>query len=403
MRVAYDVTPIDGHLSGVGNYALHLLNHLIEEGMAHEYLPLSNRWLDPSCLSGGNCPLLDASSLIIRRSSLAAMHPFPSRMLWMQCILPRMIRVLRPHLCHYTNSIGPLANPCPYVVTIHDMTLSLLPGYHPWRKQLIVRPIVALVARRAHRIITVSEHARQDIIRLLHVPSERVVVTPEAAAPIFTPASAAEQQRVRTQYHLNGPYLLYVGTLEPRKNLVRLIRAWHSLHSRDRIAHRLVIVGARGWHDAPIFHEVQALGCVDAVTFTGYVPLGDLPALYTAADAFAFPSLYEGFGLPVMEAMACGTPVLISSTPALVEVAGESALQIDASSTHTIASGIERLLTDHALRAQLRQRGLQRSAQFSWQRTARQTLQIYADAVARGAQASQPGDYDFRFEDRGGL
>ncbi|MBC8076494.1 MAG: glycosyltransferase family 4 protein, partial [Chloroflexales bacterium] len=318
MRVAYDITSIDGQPSGVGNYTLHLLTHLLAANSGHEYMPLSNRPTCPTPLSA--------------YAAAPASRAFPSRMLWMQCVLPGALRALRPHLCHYTNSIGPLFSSCPYVVTIHDMTLSLLPGYHPWRKQLLVRPIVALVARRARQIITVSEHARQDVIRVLRVPAERVSVTLEAAAPCFRPSPNDEQQRVRAAYRIAGPYVLYVGTLEPRKNLVRLVRAWNALRRAGKINQRLVIVGARGWQDGPIFQTVRALGCEDAITFTGYVPQGDLPALYSAADAFVFPSLSEGFGLPVVEAMACGTPVLISSAPALVEVAGGAALQVNAAS-----------------------------------------------------------------------
>jgi glycosyltransferase involved in cell wall biosynthesis len=369
VRVAYDITSIDGQPSGVGNYTLHLLTHLLAANSGHEYLTLSNR---PGCPE----PLLPYAAA-------PASRPFPrSRMFWMQCVLPGALRALRPHLCHYTNSIGPLWSPCPYVVTIHDMTLSLLPGYHPWRKQLLVRPIVALVARRARQIITVSEHARQDVIRVLRVPAERVSVTLEAAASCFAPASAEERERVRAAHGIEGPYVLYVGTLEPRKNLPRLVRAWHALRRAGKIPHRLVMVGARGWQDGPIFETVRALGCEDAITFTGYVPQADLPAIYSAADAFVFPSLSEGFGLPVVEAMACGTPVLISSAPALMEVAGGAALEVDAGSHRSICDGLERLLTDDALRAALRERGLARAAALSWEQTARQTLQVYRAALA---------------------
>jgi glycosyltransferase involved in cell wall biosynthesis len=369
VRVAYDITSIDGQPSGVGNYTLHLLTHLLSANSGHEYLTLSNR---PGCPE----PLLPYTTA-------PASRLFPrSRMFWMQCVLPGSLRALRPHLAHYTNSIAPLFSPCPYVVTIHDMTLSLLPGYHPLRKQLLVRPIVALVARRARQIITVSEHARQDVIRVLRVPAERVSVTLEAAASCFSPASEEERTRVRADYGINGPYVLYVGTLEPRKNLVRLVRAWHSLRRAGKIPHRLVMVGARGWQDGPIFETVRALGCEDAITFTGYVPQADLPALYSAADAFVFPSLSEGFGLPVVEAMACGTPVLISSAPALVEVAGGAALQVDAASQRSIGDGLERLLTDGPLRSTLRERGLARAGALSWEQTARQTLKVYREALA---------------------
>ena len=180
------------------------------------------------------------------------------------------------------------------------------------------------------------------------------MVVPEAAAAIFRTAPAAEQARVRARYQLDRPYLLYVGTLEPRKNLVRLIRAWHALWRRGVIPHQLVLVGGRGWQDAAIYDTIAQLDCGDALRLAGYVPTADLPALYSAADAFAFPSLSEGFGLPVIEAMACGTPVLISTAPALRELAGDAALAVDPCD--------ERALTDALGAAADRRRAARRYA-----------------------------------------
>ncbi|MBC8162753.1 MAG: glycosyltransferase family 4 protein [Roseiflexaceae bacterium] len=372
LRVAYDITPIDDQPSGVGNYALHLLTHLRTTDAAHEYLPISNR-ATRSALLPADCGPHPLS------------RPFPSRMLWMQARLPGELRRIRPQLCHYTNSIGPLANPCPYVVTIHDMTLSLMPRLHQLRKHLSVRPVIALVARRAQRIITVSEYARQEVIRVLRIAPERVVVTPEAAAACFQPAHEDEQRRVRACYRITTPYILYVGTLEPRKNIVRLIRAWHALRRRNAVPHTLVLVGARGWQYEPIFRVIEELGCRDEIIFTGYVPAAHLPALYSAADALMFPSLAEGFGLPLVEAMACGTPVLASLAPALVEIAGGAAQHADGTSVAALSTALEQLLTDRALHQALRARGLQRAAEFSWQRTAQQTLEVYASVVAQAA------------------
>src|SRR6266545_5286872 len=310
MRIGYDVTPMAGMCTGVGNYTRQLLAHMLAREGEHSFMLLSNR----SEATRDFPPSPRASPLV---------QPFPSRMLWMQGLLPRLLREAHPDLCHYPNSIGPLASPCPYVVTIHDMTLSDLPQYHPWRRRMLVRPLIPLIARRAARIITVSEQARADIVRLLRVPAERVVVIREAAAPIYRMVSPEERARVRERYRLHGPYLLYVGTLEPRKNLVRLIRAWHRLWRRGAVAHRLVLVGGRGWQDTQIYRTIERLGCPDALRLVGYVPTADLPALYSASDAFAFPSLAEGFGLPVIEAMACGSPVLISTAPALRELAAD--------------------------------------------------------------------------------
>ncbi|GAB4119284.1 MAG: glycosyltransferase family 1 protein [Roseiflexaceae bacterium] len=352
MRIGYDTTAIEAHPRGIGIYTRELWAAL--QSASHlDLLPLSNR---PG----------------------AATRSFPKRMVWMQTILPCELSRLKPDLCHYTNSIAPLIHPWPFVVTIHDMTLSRMPQHHPWRKQLLIRPLVALTARRARRVITVSQHARREIIARLRLAPERVVVTHEAAASEFRPVSSAEQQRIRQKYGLCEPYLLFVGTIEPRKNLERLIRAWSSLYTQGRIRQHLVIVGGRGWHSGRIAQAVATCGATEQIHCTGYVPRSDLAGLYTAADGFVLPSLGEGFGLPLVEALACGTPCLISHDPALQEVASAAALSSDAYSIPTLATAIEQLCTDHPLREQLRQAGLQRAASFSWQQTATQTMAIYA-------------------------
>ena len=370
MRIGYEITAVGERPSGIGTYALQLLHGLAEVEQGHEYLLLSNR---PH--SSPQLRALPGTSDLTR--------PCPSRMLWMQLLLPGQLGAARPDLCHYPNSLGPLRSSCPYVVTIHDMTLSQMPRFHPWRKQLLVRPLIPLVARNAARIITVSSQARDDLVRILRVPAERVTVIPEAAAPSFRPASLAEQRRVRAAHGLHKPYLLYVGTLEPRKNLIRLIRAWHMLRQRRAIPQQLVLVGAPGWQYRPIFAEAHRLGCADDLIFAGYLPRDDLPGLYSAADAFAFPSLAEGFGLPVLEAMACGAPTLISDIGALREVTAGAALAVNPRDTAAISAALERLLSDEPLRRELSAAGIARAASFSWQRTARETLAVYKAAVAR--------------------
>ncbi|HEY1012150.1 MAG TPA: glycosyltransferase family 1 protein [Herpetosiphonaceae bacterium] len=364
MRIGYDITAINARPSGVGTYAAALLRHLVEVEPGHEYLLLSNREANPALL-----PAAPTVRLAQRR--------FPTRALWMQLSLPRRLRALQPDLCHYPNSLGPLFNPTPYVVNIFDMTLSLLPRYHTLRSQLLARPLIPLVARRAERVITLSEHARQDVIRVLRVAPERVVVGAAAAAPMFRPVDPAEHARVRARYGLDRPYVLYVGTLEPRKNLVRLIQAWDWLRERGEIQHQLALVGGRGWRDQAIFEAARAVGRPDDLVFAGYVPREDLPALYGAADLFAFPSLSEGFGLPVVEAMACGTP-------ALVEVAGDAALAADPLSVLALAEAMARILNDQGLRETLRERGRRRAAGYSWRIAAEQTLDLYRSVLAAG-------------------
>jgi glycosyltransferase involved in cell wall biosynthesis len=356
MRIGYDTTSIDAQPSGVGTFTRLLFDALRLAGRMHQFVALSNR---PG----------------------AATQSFPSRMAWMQCMLPSEITRLGINICHYTNSIAPLYHTTPYVVTIYDMTLNLLPRQHPFRKQLIVRPIVALAARRAQRVITISEQARADIARLLHIPYANILVTPAAVDPMIQHMDLPEQQRVRNKYRINRPFVLFVGTIEPRKNLARLVAAWAQLRKNSRIVHQLVLVGGHGWHDAPIFQQIASSGFAEDIRLTGYVPREDLAGLYSAADAFAFPSLAEGFGLPVIEAFACGTPTLISDTPALIETAAGAAMTCDPYSIAAIARGLEQILTDQALRYRLHELGILRAQHFSWHRTAELTIEVYQQAL----------------------
>jgi glycosyltransferase involved in cell wall biosynthesis len=207
--------------------------------------------------------------------------------------------------------------------------------------------------------------------------------------PRFRPAGPEALAAVRQKYDLPERFILYVGTIEPRKNLTALLEAYAALMERLSVCDlrpalsdvRLVIVGKKGWLYEGFFRRLHELGLEDRVLFTGYVPDEDLPAIYSAADLFVFPSLYEGFGLPVLEAMACGTPVIASNASSLPEVAGEAGIMIAPHDVRGLAEAMERLLMDKQLRAELRARGLERAKQFTWERAAAMTLEVYQDAL----------------------
>jgi glycosyltransferase involved in cell wall biosynthesis len=305
---------------------------------------------------------------------------FPNRSVWMQWTLPRDLAWLQPDVCHFTNSLAPLRAPCPMVITLHDMSLFVHAGLHPLKSQLFVRPIIPAAARRASAIITVSQHAKQEIVAGLRVPPEKVHVIYEAAAPQYRMIDdAAELDRVRQRYVLTRPFVLYVGTIEPRKNLTRLVTAFAKVR-RQYPDLELILVGQLGWKYASLLKAIEDLNLGQAVRRLGYVPNDDLPALYNLARALAFPSLYEGFGLPVVEAMACGTPVLTSNGSSLAEIAGSASYLINPLDVVDIAHGLRCLVTDDAQHTQLRAAGLRRAAQFSWQRAAEETVRVY-DAV----------------------
>ncbi len=264
----------------------------------------------------------------------------------------------------------------PTVLTVHDLIFRHLPQHHKRLNRWYLNLAMPLYVRRATHLIAVSEATRRDLMAAYGVPAGKITVIYEAADPRFGPRDALEQQTVRANYGLPAAYFLYLGTIEPRKNLLRLLRAWEPLYLAGE-APPLVIVGKRGWLSAPFFEAVERSAAREGIILTGYVLDDDLPALIAAATAFVFPSLYEGFGLPPLEAMACGTPVLCSNRSSLPEVVGEAALLFDPADEEAIRAAMRRILTDGALRESLRRRGLEQARRFSWRRTAEATLRLY--------------------------
>jgi glycosyltransferase involved in cell wall biosynthesis len=300
----------------------------------------------------------------------------PARLVWEQAVLPFHLRRLGIELLHSPHHHTPLAPGGPKrVVTVHDVTFLILRDRYPQARRLYMEGVTRAAVRLAGAIITPSNAVRRDVIERLGVRDERVVAIPEAPAPHFAPVTdAARLAAAREKYGLPERYVLSVGSREPGKNRPALLRAFARLPKRGLA---LAIAGQPAWRYEDEQRLVERLGLGERVRFLGYVPDADLPALYSGAEAFAFPSLYEGFGLPVLEAMACGTPVVTSDGSALAEVAGDAALLVDPRDTDALARALERLLADEALRAELRARGLERAGDFSWERAARETLAVY--------------------------
>lgn len=369
MRIAFDGTTLRPGRTGVGYYSEHLLHSLATESVDDEIVVISNRPIDTIR------PLPPRVRVITSPSRVP-------RMVWMQTLAPRLIRQLGADIVHFTNGMVPLAAPVPTVVTIHDMSLTMYPRYHPPRRVLLNRPLVDLAARRADAIITVSESAKRDIIRLYGLDPLRVHVIHEAAAPTFQPVgSPSALARARQRYQLSDRFILYVGTIEPRKNLPRLIEGFADRRRTGELPHQLVCVGPYGWLSRDIADLIERFGIERAIQFTGYVPFEDLPALYTLAEMFVFPSMYEGFGLPVIEAMACGTPVITGHVAALAEVGGGAVEQVDRLDSQSLGAAMVRLAGQPRRRAELSVLGRQRAQTFSWERAARETLKVYRQTV----------------------
>ncbi|MGI8968475.1 MAG: glycosyltransferase family 4 protein [Chloroflexota bacterium] len=291
-------------------------------------------------------------------------------------------------LLHFPYFAAPLVSRAPVVVTIHDVIPLVLPDYHRGRSSLLYARFMTKAVRRAAAIITVSEYSRRDILCTVDVPPERVFVTPEAADPECTlVAEAGEREGLRAKYGLPARYFLYLGSAEKRKNLAMLVEAWATVRrGMTKLGIGLVIVARFPppdtlYPDIPGFVHRHGLG--ESVHLVPSVSAADKPALYRQALGFCFPSTYEGFGLPPIEAMACGTPVLCSSATSLPEVVGDAACLLDPANTEGWGAAMVKLADDERLRDELRRRGLIRAAQFSWQRTAAETVNVYRHVLGQ--------------------
>ncbi len=282
--------------------------------------------------------------------------------------------------------------PVPVVVTIHDLAFEHLPQTFTRRGAWQLKLTVRRTARRAARIATVSEFSRQDILMTYRLPPEKVVVTYNGVNSSFSPSPSRSDESVliRQKYGITRPFILAVGSLQPRKNLVRLIRAYSQLRTTyPEFGEQLVIVGRKLWLHDDIFKEVQEQRWSKDVILTGYVPEEDLPALYRAAKVFAYPSFFEGFGLPVVEAMACGTPVVTSNLSSLPEITGDAAILIDPFEEQTLVAGLYCAVTDESLRYRLREEGLLQAQRFTWRATAEKTLRLYHESAASARKATE--------------
>lgn len=290
----------------------------------------------------------------------------------------------RADLLHATDFVLPPANARRRVVTVHDLAFlrypdAAMPSLHRYLNVVVPRSV-----RRADHLIADSQHTADDLQELWAIPAERISVVQGAVEHShFQPVTDPERQRaVREKYAIGErPFLLGLSKLQPRKNFARLIRAFAAARKEAALPHRLVIGGSKGWLFDEIFATVQALGLEGEVIFPGFVDDADLPALFSAAEFFAYPSLYEGFGLPILEAQACGAPVLAGDNSCLPEAGGDAALYVRAESVESIAEGVVRLATDAGLRADLRAKGLMNAAKFTWQRSAQQLMDAYAKAM----------------------
>ncbi len=363
MRIGIDARMLAYRRGGISRYIAHLLPALAAIDAENEYRVLRHRRDRSRQEAGPN----------FRRVTVwtPCHHPLERWALGME-VFP-----LRLDLLHSPDFIPPAFGAERFVVTVHDLNFLYYPQFLTNESRRYYNDQIAWAVSHADHILADSEATRADLIRLLNVPPEKVTTVYLGVDPIFRPLPPDQIGATLARYGLTPGYLLFVGTLEPRKNLPGLLTAYHILRSGGATRAPFVIAGSRGWLYEEIFARVEALGLEEHVRFLENVTDEDLPALYGGAALLAMPSFYEGFGLPALEAMACGTPVVVSDRGSLPEVAGDAAVVVDPDSPKAIAAGMAQVLQDPALRDRLREKGLTHAARFTWEETARKTLEVY--------------------------
>ncbi len=367
MRVGIDARLVYYSQAGIGQYIIHLVNGLANVDQENEYVLLQSRKDDTTILKEQN----------FKRVSLWT----PSHHRLERYSLNVELVRLGLDVLHSPDFIPPHRPSCRSVITVHDLAFLLYPHFLTKESARYYGHIDQAV-RWTDQIIAVSESTRNDTLQHLGVPDDKITVVYEAANPIFQPVPRdVARDQVRNRHGVDGPYVLFVSTIEPRKNVPTLLRAMWQLMECYKEDVRLVLAGGKGWLFEDTFAVVKELGLDGRIHFVGRVTSEDLLYLYNAAEMLAHPAFYEGFGLPPLEAMACGLPAVVSDVASLPEVVGDAGLLIDPHDVDELTVAMWRVLNDTQLREEMREKGLRQAARFSWERAARETMTIYRRAL----------------------
>jgi len=354
--------------AGIGQYTEELVRNLLNNDSTNQYY----LFLSPKSWAGFP---IHASNLTIIKVGI------PHYSLAEQLRYPTILRSADLDLIHYTNFNSPIWwKGVPSVVSIMDLTLWWFAGrsQKSWWRRWAYRIAIKKACQNAQRIIAISEATKQDIIRVLHIPADKITVTYLAVADRYKPIHDPERiENIKHKFNISKPYLLYVGQWRQHKNVVRLIRAFHLLRRRYNLDYQLVLAGKIDTQCPEVMETIKQLGLKSEVVLTGYVPDMDLPLLYNAAEAFVFPSLYEGFGLPPLEAMACGTPVVASKASCLPEILGAAAEYFDPLNIEDMVKAMVGVAKNYSLQQTLRAAGFKQVKKYSFNQTAQQTLEVY--------------------------
>lgn len=372
MRIGIDATPLPAQPVGAGVYIIQLIRALATEPGAHRLVVFAQR---------GRRDLIDTPRLTgVEWIETPDLSP-ARRLVWEQVALPALARRAGVEVLHSLHYTRPYFLPCASVVTFHDMTFFLYPKLHTFSKRVFFPWMMRMSARKAQAIIAVSENTHRDAVRILKIAPDKIFTVQNGIGAEFRPIDdPALLQACRKKYNLEQPFFLYVGTVEPRKNLPLLLRAFARLAAQGS-DFSLVIVGRLGWMYEDVFRLVESLGLSGRVQFTGYVPAEDLPMVYNLAQIFVYPSLYEGFGFPPLEAMACGAPVITTASSAMRDQVGDAAILTPPGDEQALYEAMDQLAYNPELRRMLSVRGRSQAAQYTWQTTAQKTLQVYQWAI----------------------
>jgi glycosyltransferase involved in cell wall biosynthesis len=369
MRIGIDVRITHYTRGGITNYALRLIRALAALDADPDYRVLHSR--------KDRDPPRPAASF----RPVACWTPAHHRL--ERWALGAELARLGLDLLHSPDFIPPAFGYRRSVITVHDLNFLHYPEFLTAESRRYYNGQIAWAVRRADHILADSHATKADLVSMLRVAPEKVTVVHVAADPAYRPLAEAEARRVAAKYGLKPGYLLFVGTLEPRKNLPGLLQAYRLLRNARATEEPLVLVGGKGWLYGEIFERVEALYLAEHVRFLHDVPDADLPGLYSAAGVLTTPSFYEGFGLPALEAMSLGTPVVVSDRASLPEVVGQAGLLVDPDDPEDIARALGRVLSDEVLRTRMREQGLVQAAHFSWDRAARETLAVYREVLGQ--------------------
>lgn len=374
MRIGLDGIPLAAAKTGVGHYTFELARSLALIAPSDDFTLVSPRPPNTLAANASQC-LIPANLHYVR------LRPGLLNWRWWSLSLPLYLRWRPFDLFHGTNYDIPLWTRRPSVVTIHDLSLLLHADTH--EGHLVRRGLrrLPLMAQSATMIITPSQSVKQEVCANLNIESSKVAVTPLAPRSIFRRIEREQTRETRRRLGVTDDFILFVGTIEPRKNLITLAQAFVEMLRTTSLCPQLVIAGQEGWLMNDFFSFIKEAGLHDRVCFTGYLGDEDLRALYSSCSVFVYPSLYEGFGLPPLEAMACGAPVIASQVPAILEAVGEAACLVNPKDVQELAGAIVRLLVDKQAREQLSLTGIERVKDFTWERTARCTVEVYREAL----------------------